>query len=124
MVRRIMLGKSFWVMNTCTHISNNLLHKSLTRVFRNNELFIFYCNNSASFESVFCEKTVKSILFKKYLERRKSQTRFGLSLSWLRISEKKIIENCNFIGTGAQNVGEVVSFWPKFDPNFTDIWRT
>ena len=38
--------------------------------------------------------------------------------------KKKIIENCNFIGTGAQNVGEVVSFWPKFDPNFTDIWRT
>ena len=31
---------------------------------------------------------------------------------------KKIIENCNYVSAGAQNVGEVVSFWPIFDPNF------
>ena len=46
-----------------------------------------------------------------------------LSLGWLHIIEKKNIENCNSVGTGAQNVGKVVSFWPNFDPNFTDIWR-
>ena len=42
---------------------------------------------------------------------------------WLHISEKKIIENCNSVGAGAQNIEKVVSFWPNFDPpNFTDIW--
>ena len=39
------------------------------------------------------------------------------------ISVKKIIENCNSVGAGALNVKKVVSFWPNFDPNFTDIWR-
>ena len=52
-------------------------------------LFIFYCNNSTSFESVFCMKTVKSRLFKKYLKRRKSRARFCLSLGWLNQWEKK-----------------------------------
>ena len=37
------------------------------------------------------------------------------------ISVKKIIENCNSVGAGAQNIGKVVSFWPNFDPNFTNI---
>ena len=39
------------------------------------------------------------------------------------ISVKNIIENCNFVGPGAHKVGKVVSFWPKVDPNFPDIWR-
>ena len=39
------------------------------------------------------------------------------------ISVKKIIENCNSVGEGAQNLVKVVSFWPNIDPNFTDIWR-
>ena len=39
------------------------------------------------------------------------------------ISVKKIIENCNSVGAGAHNIGKAVSFWPNFDPNFTDIWR-
>ena len=37
--------------------------------------------------------------------------------------KKKIVENCNSVGAGAQNIGRVVSFWPNFHPNFTDIWR-
>ena len=76
-----------------------------------------------SFESVFCMKTTKGRLFKKYLEKRKSRARFCLSLGWLHISEKKNIENCNSVGAGAQNIGRVVSFWPNFDPNFTELWR-
>ena len=68
-------------------------------------------------------ETVKSRLFKKYLKRRKSRAQFCLSLGWLNISEKKIIENYNSVGAGAHKVGKVVSFWPNFDPNFTDIWR-
>ena len=39
------------------------------------------------------------------------------------ISVKKIIENCNSVGAGAQNIGKLVSFWPNSDLNFTDIWR-
>ena len=107
----------------------NFAHTFLTdcaqsrgHVFPNNELFMFYCNKSASFESVFCMKTVKNRLLRKYLERRKSRARFCLSLGWLHISEKKM-KNCNFVDTGAQNIGIVVSFLPNFDPNFTDIWR-
>ena len=39
------------------------------------------------------------------------------------ISVKKIIETRNSVRAGARNIGKVVSFWPKFDPNFTNIWR-
>ena len=46
-----------------------------------------------------------------------------LFVSWLATySVKKITENCNSAGAGAQNIGKVISFWPNFDPNFTDIW--
>ena len=31
------------------------------------------------------------------------------------VSLKKIIENCNYVGTGAHEVGEVVIFWPNFE---------
>ena len=37
-------------------------------------------------------KIVKSRLFKKYLKRRKSRVQFCLSLSWLHISEKKLLK--------------------------------
>ena len=68
-------------------------------------------------------KTVKIRLFKKHLKRRKSRARFCLSLGWLNISEKKIIENYNPVGAGAHKVGKGVSFWPNFDPNFPDICK-
>ena len=68
-------------------------------------------------------KTVKSRLFKKYLKRRKSQARFCLSLSWLNINEKKIIELYNSVGAGTHKVGKVIGLWPNFDPNFPDIWK-
>ena len=35
-----------------------------------------------------------------------------LFISWLATCHwKKIIENCNSVGAGAQNIGKVVSFW-------------
>ena len=37
-------------------------------------------------------KTVKSRLFKKYLERRKLRARFCLPHGWLHISEKKLLK--------------------------------
>ena len=133
MFRGISLGKSFWVMKTwrapvrkrlkgsTLNFAHTFLIVCCTKpclLFFYNELFIFYCNNSTCFESLFYMKTVKSRLFKKYLERRKSRPRFCLSLGWLYISEKKITENCNSVGAGAQNIGKVV----RFDPNFTIIW--
>ena len=51
-------------------------------------------------------KTVKSKLFKKYLKRRKWQARFCLPLDWRHISEKKIIENFNFVGAGTRKLGK------------------
>ena len=36
---------------------------------------------------------------------------------------KKIIENCNSVDAVAHKAGKVVSFWPKFDPNFPLIWK-
>ena len=68
-------------------------------------------------------KTVKSRLFKKYFKRKISWARFCLSLGWLNVSEKKIIEHYNSAGAGAHKVGKVVSLWPNFDRNFSDIWK-
>ena len=45
-----------------------------------------------------------------------------LFVSWLATYQwKKIIENSKSVGAGAHKVEKVVSFWPNFDPNFTDI---
>ena len=52
-------------------------------------------------------KRVKSRLFRKYLQKRKSRARFCLSLGWLNINEKKIIGNYNSLGAGARKVGKV-----------------
>ena len=53
----------------------------------------------------------------KYLKRRKSQARFCFPLDWLDISERKIIEKCNYGGAGAHNIEKVVSFCPTLKPN-------
>ena len=37
--------------------------------------------------------------------------------------KKKMIENFNSIGVEAHKVGKNSSFWPNFDPRFTNIWR-
>ena len=68
-------------------------------------------------------KTVKSILFKKYLKKRKSRVQFCLSLGWLNIGEKKIIKHYNSLGAGAHNIEKAVCLWPNFDPNILDIWK-
>ena len=119
--------------HTHTHTLCNLVnfaHTFLTDcctnracIFSNNESFIFYCNNSTSFESVICMKTVKRRLFKKYLKGRKSLVRFCLPLGCLHISEKKLLKTSFLMVQELIKQGKVVSFWPKFDPNFTYIWR-
>ena len=54
----------------------------------------------------FCMATAKGRSFIKYLERRKLWAGFCLSLGWLHISEKKIIENCNYVGAGTHKGGK------------------
>ena len=66
-------------------------------------------------------KTVKNILFKKYLKRRKSGARFCLPLGWLHINEKKLLKISNLLVQELINYEKIVSFWPNFDLNFTDI---
>ena len=108
MFRGISLRKVFWVVNTSRasapnrfkRLTSNFAHTFLTgcwtkefpRFFSNNESFIFYFNNSASFESVFCMKTLTGRLFKKCLKRRKSLPRFCLSLGWLHICANKLLK--------------------------------
>ena len=68
-------------------------------------------------------KTVKSLLFKKYLKGKKLQVLFFyLLVGWVLVIFF-FVENCNSFGAGAHKVGKEVSFWPNFDPNFTDIWK-
>ena len=68
-------------------------------------------------------KTVKSILFKKYLKKRKSRARFCLSIDWLNITDKKNIKHYNSLSAGAHKVEKAVCLWPNFDPNILDIWK-
>ena len=45
-----------------------------------------------------------------------------LFVSWLVKNQwKKIIEHYNSAAAGALKVRKVVSLWPNFDPNFSDI---
>ena len=74
MVRVISFGNGFWAVNTwrapvrkrLKRSTLNFAHSKRTaaqnraRVLSNNELFIFYSNNSTSFESVVFMKIVKS----------------------------------------------------------------
>ena len=47
-----------------------------------------------------------------------------LLVSWLaKYQWKKIIELYNSVGAGAHKIGKVVSLWPNFDPNLSDIWK-
>ena len=67
-------------------------------------------------------KTFESWLFKN-IQKEKNHGDYFVCFLVGYISVKKNIENCNSVGAGAHKVGKVVSFWPNFDPNFTDIWR-
>ena len=69
----------------CTHISHKMMNKNVLLFFH---WVIVYCNDSRSFESAFCMKTVKSRLFKKYMI--KSLSTLCFSLSWLHGSANEI----------------------------------
>ena len=74
-----------------------------------------------SFSSMFCMKTVKTRLFKKYL---KKNCRQVFLVSWLaKYLWKKINELYNSVSAGAHEVGKVVSLWSNFDPNLPDTWK-
>ena len=105
----------------CSHIFIRLLHKIVPAFFLIVSYSVFYFNNLTGFERGFCMETVKSKLFKKYLKKRKSRSRFCLLIGYMSL--KKNLENFNSVGAGANKVGQVVSFCISFDPNFTNIWK-
>ena len=76
-----------------------------------------------SFESVLCMKTVKSRLFKKYLKRKKSWEQCCLPLGWLHISDKKLLKTSILLVQELIDQEKLVSFYPNFEPNFTNISR-
>ena len=85
MVREISQRKYFCVVNTWQRLKQSTLNvehtflnngeQKPTRVFSNNESFVFYCNNSTSFESVLIiqkmfekiKKIVGTVLFTLWL---------------------------------------------------------
>ena len=85
-----------------------MLNKSMPKFFLIKSHSLFYCNNSSSFESIFCIKAVKTRLFKKYLKKKKIGGTIQFVIS---------------VGAEAHKVGKIISFWPNFDTNFTDIRR-
>ena len=100
MVRGTSVGNGFCVVNTWrarvrkrlkrsalyfwTHISNRPLDKTVSSFFlaMSCSFFIFYFDNSTSFESTFCMKRVESRLFKKIFEKKKIAGTILLAL-WL-----------------------------------------
>ena len=137
MVRGILLRKSFLVVNTwqasvqkwLNQSTLNFTHTFLTDCctkpclsFPNSELFIIYCNNPKSFETCFAWKQSK-VDYSKNIWKEGNHSHGFVCLLVGYISVKKIIENYNPVGAGAQKVGKVASFWPYLDTNFTDISR-
>ena len=80
------------IFKLCTHVSNRLLHKTVPAFFLIMCYSFFYCNNSMSFASVFCMKTVKKRLFKKIFEKKKMAGML-LFISWLaKYKWKKLLK--------------------------------
>ena len=67
-------------------------------------------------KAYFSWKQLKVAYSKNTWKEEKPQAPFCLSLGWLHISEKKNIENWNFVSAGAQKVEKVGNFlaqlWP------------
>ena len=76
-----------------------------------------------SFQSVFRMKTVKSRLFKKYFEIKKSRAQVCLFLDWLT-AKKKVLKIAILLLQDLRIWIKEVSFWANVYQNFTDIWRT
>ena len=65
-------------------------------------------------------KIVKSRLFKKYLNGKKSWHGF---VCWLaKYKSKKVIEHHNSVDAQAHKVVKVISLFSNFYANFSDIW--
>ena len=130
MVTGILLGKGFWVVNNWrapvwkrfklyTDIFTRLLHKTVSTFFLIMSYSFFFL--AITLKAYFAWKQLKEDNSKNIWKEENRGHGFVCLLVGY-ISEKKIIENCNSVGAGARNIRKVVSFWPNFDPDFTDIW--
>ena len=105
-----------------TNIFNRLLHKTVPTFFLIMSYSFFIAITRRALKAYFAWKQLK-VDYSKNIWKEENSGHGFVCLLVGYISAKKIIENCNSVGAGTQNIGKVVSFWPNFDPNFTDIWR-
>ena len=106
----------------CAHISKRLLHKSMPAFFLIMSYSFFIAITRRALKAYFAWKQLK-VDYSKNIWKKENHEHGFVCLLVGYISVKKIIENCNSVGAGALNIGRVVILWPKFDPNFTNIWR-
>ena len=106
----------------CTHISNRLLHITVSAFFLIMSYTFFIEITRRALKAYFKWKHVKVDHSQHIWKEENCGYRFVCLLVGY-ISVKKIIEICNSVGAGAQSIVKVVVFWPIFDPNFTDICR-
>ena len=102
-----------------TNIFNRLLHKTVPTFFLIMSYSFFIAITRRALKAYFAWKQLKVDYSKNIWKEENCGDCFVCLLGGC-ISVKKNIEICNSVG---QNIGKVVSFWPNFDPNFTDIWR-
>ena len=104
----------------CTHISNNLLHKILPAFFLIMSYSFFIAITRRTLKAYIAWKQLK-VDYSKNFWKEENRGRSFVCFLVSYISVKKIIENSDSVGAGAQNIRKVVSFWPNFDLNFTTI---
>ena len=107
----------------CTHISNRLLHKTMPTFHLIISCSFFIAIIRRVLKAYFPWKQSKADSSKNIQKEKNCGLGFVCLLVGYMSVKKKNIENCNSVAAGAHKVGKVVSFWPNFDPNFTDIWR-
>ena len=106
-----------------TLISNRLLHKRVTDIFVKTS-YSFYCNTLEVWKFGILEVHFERKQSKANIKYLKSKKNVGTLLlgSWLGVFQwRKILKNRNSVAARAH---KVVSVLPKFDPHFSNIWRT
>ena len=118
-----LLYEMAWMLSCklCTHISSRL-HKTMPAYFLTMSYSIFITRTQVVLKVHFGWKQLKADYSKNTWKKRKLPLSF-LSLGWLHISEKKIIEDCNSVSAGAHKLVKGISFGPTFDSSFPSIWR-
>ena len=104
----------------CTHISNRLLHKTAPAFFLIMSYSFFIAITQRALKAYFAWKQWK-VDYSKNIWKEENRGHSLVCLLVGYISVKKIYWKKFIIDSGG--VVLLASFWPNFNPNFTDIWR-